>query len=213
MLYFRDILEIGNLFIEKVLFEFDKMPIVFVCQNSKRDKYLCVCTDCIVGYSWMITRIERDILINLIKDKISILKAFEETQEKIYIVNKENDEYVCSKYDFADIPMDELPDEDEKLENPLLKDYLYQLELEETIAGVVWKSNSTPQKFLVFPKKLLNEVETISTLKSKMTSNSGYARKTQITPGELKFSYLSKETVQREQYIVSGTPRVRCMSI
>lgn len=33
--YFQTISAIGELFIEKILFEFDKEPIVFVCRNYK----------------------------------------------------------------------------------------------------------------------------------------------------------------------------------
>ena len=51
MPYLGNIPEIGELTEEKILFEFDKIPIIFVCHNQTRKKYLCVCTDCIVGYS------------------------------------------------------------------------------------------------------------------------------------------------------------------
>ena len=104
MPYLGNIPEIGELTEEKILFEFDKIPIIFVCHNQTRKKYLCVCTDCIVGYSWLLTEITRTTLIELIKDKISVLKAFEISKNKIYSINREENQYSYEKYNFADIP-------------------------------------------------------------------------------------------------------------
>lgn len=86
MPYLGNIPEIGELTEEKILFEFDKIPIIFVCHNQTRKKYLCVCTDCIVGYSWLLTEITRTTLIELIKDKISVLKAFEISKIKFIVL-------------------------------------------------------------------------------------------------------------------------------
>lgn len=142
MIEFKNILEIGNLYNEKVLFAFDKIPIVFVCHNINGDRFLCLCTDCIVGYSWMITQVERDILIKLIKDEVPILEVFKRSEGKIYIVDRDKDKYSYNRYDYADIPINELPDENERLENPFLKDYLRQLELEDVIEHANLESNS-----------------------------------------------------------------------
>lgn len=86
--YFQTISAIGELFIEKILFEFDKEPIVFVCRNYKMDRYLCLCTDSIESYSWMVTYVSIDTLIDLLLDKISILQAFKYSSDEVYILDK-----------------------------------------------------------------------------------------------------------------------------
>lgn len=219
MIFLEEIPEIGNLYIEKVLFEFDKVPMVFICQNLKKDRFLCLCTDCITGYSWMIAKIERRTLIKLINDKISILNAIKETKNKIYIVNKEKGEYTYSKYNFKDIPLDELPDENEKLENHFLKEYIYQLEFEETISGVVWNSNSLSRKFFVFPQNVPIEslkVKMNPIIKNRPKNKLRYETEVIITPmpSGMNISYCcEKEIAQREQYMIPDCCQTKCMSI
>lgn len=152
MPYLGNIPEIGELTEEKILFEFDKIPIIFVCHNQTRKKYLCVCTDCIVGYSWLLTEITRTTLIELIKDKISVLKAFEISKNKIYSINREENQYSYEKYNFADIPEEELPDAEEKLENPFLTDYLAQLEVEDSVTNVRWEMEDILKAFFIVSK-------------------------------------------------------------
>lgn len=129
--YFQTISAIGELFIEKILFEFDKEPIVFVCRNYKMDRYLCLCTDSIESYSWMVTHVSIDTLIDLLLDKISILQAFKYSSDEVYILDKLGNKTDIRKYRFEDIPEDELPDEKEKLENKNINEYLSKLYYEK----------------------------------------------------------------------------------
>lgn len=214
MLYFKNISEIGNLYCEKILFEFDKIPMIFVCYNNgKKNRYLCVCTDCIIGNSWMLAKIERTTLIDLIKDKISILKAFEETNDKIYIINKDTAGYSYLKYDFVNIPPDELPDADEKLENPFLKNYLNQLEFEEIFSYGIWKNRSIFKMFLQNPQKVCSEKEMLIISNNKSRVNSGYGKKILLAPEESTVTYLGGRLTQEQVYNVSGTTIVKSMSL
>lgn len=131
--YFQTIPDIGKLFIEEILFEFDKEPIVFVCRNDKKNRYLCLCTDSIESYSWMVTPISIDTLIELLMDKIAILQAFRQSPNEVYILDKLDDKINIRKYKFKDIPQDELPDENEKLENKNVNGYLSKLYGEQNV--------------------------------------------------------------------------------
>ena len=75
-------------------------------------------------------------MLSLIKDEITILQAFEKANEVIYIINRKCEKYEYAKYNFVDIPKEELPDENEKLENPYLIEYVRQLQIEEQTKNV-----------------------------------------------------------------------------
>lgn len=131
MIYFDDSIDFGRLVVEKILFEFDKIPMIFVGQDTNKKRFLCLCTDCIEGDTWLVTKIERKVLLELIANKIPVLDAYKKANGYIYVINKEKNIYKQEKYLFANIPEDELPDADEKLDNPFLEDFVSVLEKEE----------------------------------------------------------------------------------
>ena len=161
MKYFENIIEIGNLYIEKILFEFDKMPIVFICLDDNGNRYLCLCTDSILNFTWMITKINRRILLELLTDKISILCAYEKSNNKVFILNKSVDGIAVLKYDFDNIPEEELPDETEKLGNPYLEDYIRKLELQEAMASVKNQKESAYNRHFCQAKNIFSEEQMI----------------------------------------------------
>lgn len=194
--------EIGKLTEEKVLFEFDKIPIIFVCKNQYRQRYLCICTDCILGYSWMITEVSRDILIDLIRDKITVLEAFGLSKKKVYIIEKDKEQYLWESYDFSDVPKDELPDENEKLENPFLIEYLTQLELEESVRGARSKLNEMLKDFITNSEAKTVNAE-ISILKDRHCVNNKYLEVIDAGVSEtLKLPYTCVNS--KEKYIKNG---------
>ena len=127
MEFLKNVPNIGELTTERVLFMFDKTPIVFVCIDKKNSRYLCMCTDSILEYTWLLAPIGIDVLLALMNDEISIVQAFEKSNGKILLINQQKDEFQYTEYDFNEIPEDELPDRDEKLENPNLTEYLMKL--------------------------------------------------------------------------------------
>lgn len=132
MTYFEDVLEYGDLKVEKVLFMFDNLPIIFVCTDSKKRRYLCQCTDIILGYSWMITQITYEILIRMIQNEISVLDAFKKSGHLIIIAERMSDGKMdYRKMKFDDIDDDDLLDPDEKLDNPNLDNYIQFLREQE----------------------------------------------------------------------------------
>lgn len=124
MIYFKNISALGDLQLEKILFEFDKEPMLFVCLDKRKNRFLCLCIDNIFSQSWMITQVSSRLLIQLIEDQISIYQAFEKSNHKVLIAEKQGHDLICKEYSFCDIPQSELPDENEKLENAYLAEYL-----------------------------------------------------------------------------------------
>ena len=78
MIYFKNVPQYGDLEIEKVLFLFDNIPMIFVYRDDKKRYFLCQCVDVIDKFSWMITPVQKRLLISMVEDEISVLSAFNE---------------------------------------------------------------------------------------------------------------------------------------
>ena len=133
MIYFKSVPQYGDLEIEKVLFLFDNIPMIFVYRDDKKRYFLCQCVDVIDKFSWMITPVQKRLLISMMKDEISVLSAFKDSGYDIILADEVKNEIGYRKIPFKNIPLDELPNPDEKLENPDLREYIEQLQKEEII--------------------------------------------------------------------------------
>ncbi|MCD7996352.1 MAG: hypothetical protein LUH21_03865 [Clostridiales bacterium] len=121
----------GDLFLEEILFSYDNIPIVFTCTNESNIRCICVCDDIIENQSWIITKVDSKVLLDVLHDKISICKAFELSTDKTTIAEKVDGRiiYILKSYEEID-PM-ELPDPDEKLEmEDELNSYIAAIEFE-----------------------------------------------------------------------------------
>lgn len=130
MTYFRSVLEVGDLYLDKILFEFDKNPMIFVCKDQKEDYYLCLCTDVIIEYTWMITKVSRENLLKLLLDEIPILDIYKSSLEPIIIAKQQKNVILYEEKYFDEIAEEDLPEENEKLENPYISDYIEKLKSE-----------------------------------------------------------------------------------
>lgn len=115
--YFKNVPQIGDLYLDKILFEFDYEPIVFVCKNINNLRFLCVCDDVIERYSWIVSRISNKKLIEVIENRITVMSVFSCSKHKILVIDRDfdSDEYRYSFSFFKDIAADELPNEDQYL--------------------------------------------------------------------------------------------------
>lgn len=105
---------------EKTLFEYDSIPLLFMCGNGA-DKYLCLCNSIYNGFRWIITKTTIEILSELIDEKISIYEAFEKSGEPYYLAMENYDGFDDNFYyrleSFENLKADdELPDTRLKLE-------------------------------------------------------------------------------------------------
>lgn len=171
MIFLKNVPVIGDMYIEKILFEFDKIPIIFVSIDTQGNRYMCICNDCIDSYNWIFTKTTIKTLIDVIKDEIAIFDTFKKTQDKVFVVNKNNETYSYKSYDLNNIPEDELPDENEKLENPNLKDYLEKLNFEEFYINFEKFYISERNKLYISEQKKLKEKISVICQKTEFGEN------------------------------------------
>lgn len=75
-IYFENVNQIGNLYLDYVFFEFEFEPILFTCIDENKNIYLCLCSEIRGGQKWIITKTNTNLLTNLINEKIDIYSAF-----------------------------------------------------------------------------------------------------------------------------------------
>ena len=118
--YFKNVPQIGTLYLEEELFSFENIPIIFVCIDKNKSRYLCVCDDIIDEESWIIVKISNNELLDVINDECTVLSVYK--NKPVIVANKPFEKeinYVLTEYN--DIDEDELPLNDQYLE---MKEYL-----------------------------------------------------------------------------------------
>ena len=119
-IYFERVPVIDSLQLEKILFSYENIPILFIWVDKNNIRYLCLCDDLIDEESWIIVPIPTDTLLDVLNNKITVLSAFKD--RKIIIANRGFDEDVkYSIEEYKKIDPDELPLSDQYLE---MKEYL-----------------------------------------------------------------------------------------
>ena len=120
----------GQLNIEKVLFEFEGEPIVFICKNNRRSRFVCVNTGYGFEPSWIVAKANITTIIRMLKDEISVLDTISKTADKVLLLkeNKMGLEAIYLAYNDID-PM-ELPDDNAKVQNTKCVDYIQFLQNE-----------------------------------------------------------------------------------
>lgn len=114
-IYFEKVPVLGSLQLEKILFSYENIPILFICVDKNNTRYLCLCDDLIDEESWIIVPIPTETLLDVLNNKITVLSAFKD--RKVIIANRGFDEDV--KYfieEYNKIDPDEIPVNDQYLE-------------------------------------------------------------------------------------------------
>lgn len=108
-IYFKNVIEIGNLSLDCVFFEFESEPIIFTCTDNKNNLFLCLCSEIRYGQKWIVSKCEIKTLKALIDEKIDIATAICEPPRLIVITmdmeGKENSKIIATKeIDKLDLP-------------------------------------------------------------------------------------------------------------
>ena len=117
--FFNNVPNIGDLFINKVLLEYELEPVIFVCKDSHDNFFLCICDDFIdTKRSWIAIKIPVKVLMDIINDKITLLSAFKKSENKTIVIDYYPDQknYDYHMMNFSDIDETELPYEDQYLD-------------------------------------------------------------------------------------------------
>lgn len=105
---FSNVKELGDLYLEHEFYNYDE-PILFTCVDQKETRYLCSC--CHLGSQWVLGKTTPDILMAMIEDKITLHKAFQESNP-CYFLQRVDTGYSITR----DIPCDAFPIEGEYLD-------------------------------------------------------------------------------------------------
>ena len=126
--FFNNVPNIGDLFIDKTLLEYELEPVIFVCKDSYDNFFLCICDDFIdTKRSWIAIKIPVEDLLDVMNDKITLLSAFKKSDNKTIIIDYYSDKkyYDYRIMYFSDIDEAELPYEDQYLdEKGTFDDYI-----------------------------------------------------------------------------------------
>lgn len=117
--YFNNVPDVGDLFIDKVLLEYELEPVIFVCKDRYNNFFLCICDDFIdTDRSWIAIKTPVEDLLGVINDKITLLSAFKKSKNKTIIIDYCPDKktYDYRMMNFSDIDETELPYEDQYLD-------------------------------------------------------------------------------------------------
>ena len=123
--------ETGQLFLDKILVSFD-IPILFVCENYEKHKYLCLNIDEESGKT-VIAETNNKYLIAMLKNEITMEYVFRNAiNQKIIVAeyNFKEEKIIANIEDSKIISSDMLPKENEyfELTNKVIKQYISHLE-------------------------------------------------------------------------------------
>ena len=74
---------LGKLTREHIFYQMGLYPILFVCKDGNKNRYLCSC--CRLGEEWIINQVSENALVAFIEDKITI----REVDRKSVVLGKE----------------------------------------------------------------------------------------------------------------------------
>lgn len=86
-LYFKNIIDIGNLYLKYIFLKFDMEPIFFICVDDRQQLYLCFCSEIREEQRWIISACDIGTLQALIKNEIDIASALC-VSERLIVVTK-----------------------------------------------------------------------------------------------------------------------------
>lgn len=123
--------ETGQLFLEKVLVSFN-IPILFVCVDYEKNKYLCLNIDEETGESVIIAT-DNEHLLKMLKNEVTMESVFRDTNDQKVIVAKydfEEQKIISHIENSKTISKDMLPKQNEYFEftNEAIKEYISYLE-------------------------------------------------------------------------------------
>lgn len=107
--YFKNVVEIGNLYLDYVFYEFESEPILFTCVDSNGEMYFCHCSDIRHEQIWFITKIDIDTLNALVNKYKDIASIFLDNKQVIKIImnlqGKERSQIIYpNQIDSLDLP-------------------------------------------------------------------------------------------------------------
>ena len=90
-LYFENVLDIGKLYLDKTLNIFEDENIVFICTDIEDNYYLSICYDFREKISWILCRIDKKNLIDILLGTSDMYTPFQISTTNLIEITYEND--------------------------------------------------------------------------------------------------------------------------
>lgn len=193
-LYFSNVGVFSDLYLEKVLFEYEGEPIIFICSNKKK-KFLCNCYDFRYELKWILSETNNNIILNLLDNEVTLRDAFLlSDKKKIQIIIDENDKTNIKELNANDIDMSILPAEGVGLRVNTSGISAYMLQLSKEIkANTVFEEK---YEFKEINQYYINSGFDVNEMRQKI--NFEYYENTlnYIQEGQASFINIFKENLQ-----------------
>lgn len=120
---FENILDIGDLYLERVFLRLEDENILFVCKDKNNERYLCLCYEFRHMLKWVLCKITPENIVKLILKTIDIRSAFELSSDEIINITYKNGTWSYEKVSFGRISNSIIPKRDvhirENIEIPM----------------------------------------------------------------------------------------------
>lgn len=134
------------------IFEYEELPIVFVCRDESWSLYLCDCTETRFSeQNWIIAKTEIRTLEDVANGKLAVYDALKTHDNQVILVvyDYETKEFSQKKCKFTEVEEENLPDKDSRLSyvNSRIFDDLRETELRQIMKGrksIIIDSNEQP---------------------------------------------------------------------
>lgn len=98
--YFENVLDYGDLYLDKVFNDFEHENIIFTCKNESENYFFVVCYDFRFKLEWILCKTDAISLINLISKKIDLHSIFRNSDKLVNIVcDSDGERVVETKYE------------------------------------------------------------------------------------------------------------------
>ncbi len=159
-LYFNDLSGLGDLYIRSEYIYFEE-PILFLCTNKRLQLFLCLCAEFRHEYRWIISEVEKRILLKMIRNEISIYEAIQKDRNLKYIVcwKQKMIKEELREVQFEQISKLDLPEQDVFLDASIEEQEKYVKELNEIYSR--WGNKYFRQMEHIQKKKMVLSAEEI----------------------------------------------------
>ncbi len=151
-LYFENLQDIGNLYLDKVFNSFEGEDIIFVCTDENGSYYFCVCYEFRYQLCWIATKASIIDIADIISKETDIHSLFKKSKQIIKIAD-DGEKQTVTFTDYETINHNYIPTEGVKLREDFdLSDYRKKL-----ILKLPAKTNNSYERFV--PYELNGSIE------------------------------------------------------
>ena len=166
--YFKNVTNIGTLYLEKVFLRFEEENILFICRDEQNNRYLCVCYEMRYELCWILCKVTKETILQMLFHSISVREVYEKASEPLILITytEESGELSEEKL-LQDIAPQILPDADFFMKYDMKSDVYYL-----NICLEMFKEHKSFETFLTMePEPLPYNTETFIMPKVSFTSH------------------------------------------